>query len=217
VLAQSPAAGVQVWPVGLPTQVPLLQMGFVDGQSPLVQQLAAGMHAPLHALKLGVLHGNVQVLPLQTPIVPAGGFTHSALAQHAGRALPMQRFVPAQFLKVALQVMPQLVPLHDALPFAVGAGHAWQLAPQALTSFALQMPPLHARWPVTWHMPLQAMLLSMHVPAQMYWFGFVHTGTQLIPSQLTVPPVGAAQATLHAVAPQLLRSLLLTHFVPHWW
>jgi len=49
-VAQSPAAAVQVWPLGLPTHVPPLQMGFVDGQSPLVQQLPEGMQAPPHAL-----------------------------------------------------------------------------------------------------------------------------------------------------------------------
>jgi hypothetical protein len=61
------------------------------------------------------------------------------------------------------------------------------------------------------------MLLSMHVPAQMYWFELVQTATQLMPSQLTVPPVGAVQGLLHAVAPQLLSPLLLTHAEPHWW
>jgi hypothetical protein len=92
-----------------------------------------------------VLHGYVQVLPLQTPTVPKGGLLHSELRQQAGRALPMHRFVPEQFLKLALQAMLHVVPLHAALPLLVGAGHAWQVAPQALTSFALQMPPLQTR------------------------------------------------------------------------
>jgi hypothetical protein len=49
-IAQSFADGVQVWPRGFPTQVPPLQMGFVEGQSPLVQHALARMQAPLHAL-----------------------------------------------------------------------------------------------------------------------------------------------------------------------
>jgi hypothetical protein len=64
---------------------------------------------------------------------------------------------------------------------------------------------------------LHAIALSMHVPWQLYWLGFVQTGRQLTPSQLTVPPVGAVHATPHDVAPQLLRSLVLTHLPPHRW
>jgi hypothetical protein len=36
-----------------------------------------------------------------------------------------------------------------------------------------------------------------------------------MPSQLTVPPVGAVQAMPQALAPQLATSLLLTHLPPH--
>ena len=71
-----------------------------------------------------------------------------------------------------------------------------------------------ARW-LPMHFPSQAIDLSMHAPPQTYWFVFVQTGMQLTPSQLTVPPVGAVQAWPHEVAPQLLRSLVLTHLPPH--
>ena len=41
----------QAWPLDRSTQVPLLQRGLVAVvQSALVQQFAAGMHAPLHCL-----------------------------------------------------------------------------------------------------------------------------------------------------------------------
>jgi len=44
-----------------------------------------------------VLHGNVQVLPLQTPTVPAGPPVHSELLQQAGRLPLMHKLVPVQF------------------------------------------------------------------------------------------------------------------------
>jgi hypothetical protein len=65
------------------------------------------------------------------------------------------------------------------------------------------------------HCPLQAMFLSIQTPLQTYWFGLVQAGRQLTPSQLTVPPVGAMQLTPQELAPQLLRSFVLTQWLLH--
>jgi hypothetical protein len=127
-LAQSPP--LQAWPCGRATHVPLLQMGLAPGQSAFVQQFAAGMQAPLHALFVGVSHGYVHTLLLHTPIVPAGLAVHSVLLQHAGAVLLTQRLVPEQLRKPLLQEMPHDVPLHVAWPLPGGAGHCWQLGPQ---------------------------------------------------------------------------------------
>jgi hypothetical protein len=154
-------------------------------------------------------------LLLQAAIVPAAPAVHSELAQQLGRALATQRFVPAQLRKLPLQLMPHAVPLHVAVPLA-GGEHAWQVDPQALTSFGLQKP-LQLRVLATVHVPPHAMLLSMQTPWQMYWLELVQTGMQLTPSQLTVPPVGAVQAGPHDNVPQVLTSLLLTHLLPHTW
>jgi len=57
----------------------------------------------------------------------------------------------------------------------------------------------------------------MHVPPHTYWLELVQAWTQLVPSQLTVPPVGAVHGVPHVVAPQLLTSLLLTQTPPQAW
>ena len=64
------------------------------------------------------------------------------------------------------------------------------------------------------HWPLQAIALSMHAPLHTYWFALVHLGTQLTPSHVTVPPVGAVQTTPQLWPPQLFVSLVLTHTPP---
>jgi hypothetical protein len=57
----------------------------------------------------------------------------------------------------------------------------------------------------------------MQAVLQTYWLALVQAWTQLMPSQLTVPPVGAVQAMPQALAPQLATSLLLTHLPPQGW
>jgi hypothetical protein len=42
-------------------------------------------------------------------------------------------------------------------------------------------------------------------------------GTHETPSHVTVPFIGAMQAALQAVAPQLLMSVFTTHLPPHRW
>lgn len=162
-----------------------------------------------------MLQGYVHELLLQTPVVPVGPPVHSELAQQAGAAAPTQRLVPAQLRKLLLHEMPQDVPLQVAWPLAGGTGHCWQVGPQYMLSLARQNP--LQLWSLPMHWPMQAMLLSMQAPWQMYWFELVHVGIQLTPSQLTLPPVGAEHAGPHDVAPQVLRSLLKTQWLLHRW
>jgi hypothetical protein len=67
------------------------------------------------------------------------------------------------------------------------------------------------------HWPLQAIALSVHMPAQTYWLALEHLATQLTPSHVTVPPVGAVQTTPQVWPPQLFGSCVLTHLPPHEW
>jgi hypothetical protein len=104
----------------------------------------------------------VHELLLQTPVVPLGPLEHSELAQQAGAAVLMHRFVPVQLRKLVLQEMPQDVPLQVAWPFAGGTGHCWQVGPQYMVSLARQNP--LQLWVLPMHCPMHAIPLSMQVP-----------------------------------------------------
>jgi hypothetical protein len=163
-----------------------------------------------------VLQGYVQTFPLQTPTVPAGPAVHSALVQQLGSAAATQRLVPLQFRKPLLQVTPHVVPSQLAWPLAGGAAHCWQLAPQYEVLLAWHEPPQLCSGP--WQTPLQAVPVAMQRPLHNVKFG-LQWGTQLTPSQLTVPFAGATHgvALPQAEVPQLLMSVLAMHLAPHAW
>jgi hypothetical protein len=98
-----------------------------------------------------------------------------------------------------------------ACPFDVGSGQAEQRVPQDPALVSERHMPLH-RCVVDGHMPLQAWVLSMQAPLHSLAPG--QAGAQLTPSQLTVPPAGAAQA-LQDVAPQFATLSFFTHLPPH--
>ena len=113
-----------------------------------------------------------------------------------------------------MQVTPHVVPLQLAVPFAGGGAHVWQFVPQYEVLLDWHVPPQLCSGAV--HIPLQARPAAMHRPLHRLKFK-LHFGTQLTPSQLTVPFAGWVQgvALPQAVVPQLLMSVLATHFVPH--
>jgi hypothetical protein len=76
------------WPFGLPTQVPLLQMGLLLPQSPLAQQLVARMQTlPQMCVPPGHVLLQARLLAMQAPLhscVPPGQFVpHESPSQAA--------------------------------------------------------------------------------------------------------------------------------------
>jgi hypothetical protein len=100
-----------------------------------------------------------QVPPLQTGVLPP----HSVLLQQLD--VGTQVVVPAQFLKLVLQPMPQLVPSQVACPFDGGAGQAEQRVPQELGLVFDWQSPLQLCVPDE-QVPLQALLFGMQAPLQ---------------------------------------------------
>jgi len=96
--------------------------------------------------------------------------------------------LPSQSAYPALQVNPQLVPLHVGVAFA-GVGHTVQVAPHAFTSFALHVLPGHCRVPGS------------------------HAIPQLAPSQVAWPFDGGATHGVQDV-PHVATLLLFEHAVP---
>lgn len=60
------------------------------------------------------------------------------------------------------------------------------------------------------HVPLHAAFCAMHTPLQFCGRLVGQAGTHAVPLQVTLPFVGALQAVVHSVRPQVARSLLLT-------
>jgi len=78
------------------------------------------------------------------------------------------------------------------------------------------LPPEQTRWPLG-QVPLQAAFWAMQTPLQFCGRFVGQAGTQAVPLQVTVPPVGAWQAVEHSVRPQVARALLLTQTFPQLW
>jgi hypothetical protein len=112
------------------------------------------------------------------------------------------------FWKLALQVKPQAVPLHVAVPFA-GTVHCRQSLPQKFTSSVATQVPLHSFFPAA-HPP-HTIALLMHAPAHRN-MGSAQFPPHLLPSQEDVPPVMVGQA-VHEV-PQFLTSMFETQTSP---
>jgi len=106
-----------------------------------------------------------------------------------------------------------LVPSQLALPFAGGAAHGEQRAPQLLESlFAAQIPLQLCA--VIGHPP-QTAVLSMQAPPHSCWVGG-QDGTQASPLHVTEPPCGGWHAS-QDVEPQVATSLLLTQWPLQAW
>jgi hypothetical protein len=109
-------------------------------------------------------------------------------------------------------VNPQAPPSHVGAPLA-GTGQGAQLAPQELTLLSFKHCPLQSCVPGA-HWFMQGSVDGMQAPAQRNWSAG-HLPPHLSPSQVAVPPAGAAQAEQEV--PQFAGSLLSTHCPPHRW
>ena len=150
-----------------------------------------------------------------TGVAFAGAALQSVLIQHP--PVGMQAFVPAQFLKPLVQVIPHLPAVASQLaePFDGGAGQDTHAVPHAaVLVFAWQIPP-QACCPGG-HTPLHALALGMQAPAHSC-IPLGQTGWHASPSQVTVPPVGATQAVQDesSTGPHVATTLLSTHLPPH--
>lgn len=99
-----------------------------------------------------------------------------------------------------------MTPLQVATPFS-GMEHGVQLAPQELTLVLLEHWPPQS-WVPAGHVFIHAIVEGIHAPAQRRWFAG-QAAPQLMPSHVTVPPVGAAQAVQDK--PQWAGEVLSTH------
>jgi hypothetical protein len=168
--------GLQAIPqvVPLHVAVPLAGTAHAVHELPQVATLLFDTHAPLHkcwpdaqigthALPIGMKPG-LQAIPQVVPLhvaVPLAGTAHavheppqvatSLFDTHA----PLHTCCPAGHVrtqvdpigaKPALQVMPQVVPLHVATPFA-GTGHGVHELPQVATALFDTHVPLHTCCP----------------------------------------------------------------------
>jgi hypothetical protein len=149
---------------------------------------------------------------VQVGVVPGAPAGQSAELQQP--VVGMQMVVLGQFLKVLLQVTPQ-VPLQVGAPL-VGVGQETQPAPQKPGLVSGWQMPLQGCWPPG-HTPSHATLGAMHTPSQsLAVLGQV--GLQASPSQVTAPPfAGATHGVVHAVVPQVARSVFLAQRLPHGW
>jgi hypothetical protein len=212
---------LHVNPQVVPLQVGVLLAGGVHAThdvAPQLEVLELDTQAPLQLWK-PVLQVKPQEVPLQVGVLLAGVVhaTHD-VPQLAGLVFDAQ--VPAQLWKPALQVIPHVpvTPLHTAVPFGPGVGHATQVGPQKLVLVSLWQMPLQLCVPVG-HTPLQAFAFGMHAPAHSL-LPVGHAGTHAKPSHVTVPPpVGAWQAVhdVLSLGPQVAGARLSTHLPLHTW
>ena len=152
---------------------------------------------------------------VQVPVLLVGPAVQSALVQQLPAAVGMHRFVPGQFLKLLLvHEMPHVPLVHTAPPLAGGVGQVLQAGePQKLVLVSgWQVPP--QLWDPGGQTPLHATFAAMHAPAHSFGLVLGQAGTQVSPSQVTVPPpVGAVHALQDVllVGPQVASALLSTH------
>jgi hypothetical protein len=144
------------------------------------------------------------------PVVFAGRAVQSVLAQQP--AVGTHRFVPAQFLKLLLHVMPQVPLVQTALPFDAGTAQALQPAPQKEVLVSAWHTLLQLCVPVG-QVPLQAIALAMQAPLHSL-LPLAHAGTHASPSHVTEPPPDGVWQAAHDVGPQFATSPLLTHLPP---
>jgi len=139
----------------------------------------------------------------------------SAAVQHAGAVFAAQVDVPGHSREVLSQVMPHIPPLQVAWPCEAGAGQAKHCVPHEPVSVSDRQMPLQLCVPLG-HDPLQAMVLAMQAPLQIL-LPVGHAGLHASPSQVTVPPVGAAQAEhdVLSLGPQVAGALLSTQAPLH--
>jgi hypothetical protein len=129
----------------------------------------------------------------------------SSSAAHRAEVPVPHRWVPLPHVK-SHAVPSQLVPTAP-----VGRGQVVQLAPQELVLlFAAQMP--LQLWVPDGQTPEQAAAASIQEPVQTF-IVVGHAGWHAVPSQVTLPPVGAAQA-VQDTGPQLPVLLSLTQVLP---
>jgi hypothetical protein len=104
-------------------------------------------------------------------------------------------------------VKSQIVPSQVVALAPVGLGHDVHKVPhESMLALDLQSP--WQLWVPAGQVPSHAAVLAMHAPAQSF-IPAGHAGTQAVPSQVTVPPIGSWQL-MHDVVPQLPTSRLLT-------
>jgi len=158
-----------------------------------------------------LLHWGTQTPPTQagTPLGSVGQFTHAVPhpvgSSSAAQRLP-QRWVPDPHMKS------QFVPSQVVAEAPVGFGQAVHNVPQ-LSTLVLETQTFEQLCVPLGQTPAHAAELAMQVPAHSFML-LGHMGTQAVPSQDTVPPVGCTQAE-QDVVPQLPTSMLLTQRAPH--
>ncbi len=108
-----------------------------------------------------------------------------------------------------LQVNPQLVPSHVAVPF-MGVEHAVHDVPHEFGLVFCWQVPLQSWLPLA-HTPEQDAVEAMQTPAHSF-IPDGHVPPHIVPSQVAVPPVGTEQAV--QLEPQELIEVLLTHELP---
>ena len=115
-----------------------------------------------------------------------------------------------QRLKPPPQVKSHAVPLHVGAPL-VGTGQGSQLGPHELTLVLARHWPLQSCVPAA-HWFMHFCDVEMQVPAQRC-LPSGHTPPQVWPSQVAVPPAGAAHAEQDV--PQWVGIVLSTHWPSH--
>jgi hypothetical protein len=168
-----------------------------------------------------------QVVPPQSPC-PAGHLQlpFEQVVPPVQAWLQVPQLLLSEFLSTQLAVPHNEVVLSQVVlqTLLVQVATVWD--PVALQSEAEQqagaeilmqvLPPGQVRCPLG-HAPLQAAFCAMHAPLQFCGRLDGQLWTQAVPLQVTDPEVGALQAVVHSVRPQVAGALLLTQVPPQLW
>ena len=199
-------------------------------QFPLLHNGAAvpvhDRHVMPSALQVAGWEMLTQAVPPQSPC-PAGHlqvpFMQLVPPVHALPQVP--QLALSEFLSTQL-VPHNAVVLSQAVPQTLAVQVATLWAPVAVQSEAEQQAGaeilMHVVLPVQvccplGHIPLQAAFCAIHTPLQFCGRVAGQVWTQAVPLQVTAPPVGALQALVHSVRPQVAGALLLTQVPPQLW
>jgi hypothetical protein len=153
----------------------------------------------------------MEQVPAEQVVLPLGSLGHTVQAAPQAEALSSRAQVLPHAWKPVLQTNPHTLDSHLAWDAPVGTGHTVHVGPQPVTSPLDRHSPLQG-WVPSGHSPEQAVPLSMQTPLHKVLVSG-HLPPHEVPSQVAVPPCGIGHA-VHAL-PQLLGSLLETHFPPH--